>query len=97
MQGYGFLSFARNLAGSAAAKKARDVLVKQGKEAATKAGKTAVSKAAEATGDLVGQKIADKIVKIAAPQQKSVDSVVTQVKDLTPEQRVQILKKLSLL
>ena len=54
MEGYGFLSFARNLAGSAAAKRARDILVKQGKEAAAKAGKRALSKTAEATGDLLG-------------------------------------------
>ena len=62
---YGFLSFARNLASSAAAreaaKRARDTLVRQGKEGATKAGRRALSKTAEATGDLVGQKIADKI------------------------------------
>ena len=33
VQGYGFLSFARNIAKSPAAKKARDTLLKQGKEA----------------------------------------------------------------
>ena len=97
VKGYGFLSFTRNLASSQAAKKARDALLKQGKEAATKATKRAVNKAAEATGDLVGQKIADKIVKKAAPQQKSVETVVTQAKEFTPEQRAQILKELSLL
>ena len=46
VEGYGFLSFARNLASSAAAKRAKDTLIKQGKEAATKAGKRALSKAA---------------------------------------------------
>ena len=65
MEGYGFLSFARNLASSAAAheatKRAKDTLIKQGKEVVTKAGKRALSKTAKATGDLVGQKIADKI------------------------------------
>ena len=95
VQGYGFLSFARNIASSPAARKTRDKLVKHGKEAVTKASKRAVNKAAEATGDLVGQKIADKITK-RSPKEKSVDSVITQVKDLTPEQRVQILKELSL-
>ena len=100
VRGYGFLSFTRNLASSAAAKKARDTLLKHGKEAATKAAKRALNKAAEATGDLVGQKIADKIVKTATPKQKpveTVDSVVTHAKDFTPEQRAQILKELSLL
>ena len=89
VRGYGFLSFTKNLAKSAAAKKARDALLKQGTQAATTAAKRAVNKAAEATGDLVGQKIADKIVKRAVPQEP--------VKDFTPEQRAQILQELSLL
>ena len=91
------MSFTRNLASSAAAKKARDALLKQGKEAATKAAKRAVNKAAEATGNLVGQKIADKIVKTAASKQKPAETAVTQEKDFTAEQRAQILKVLSLL
>ena len=96
VRGYGFLSFARNIASSQAAKRAKDVLVKQGKEAATKAGKRATVKAAEATGDLVNQKIADKITKKAKPE-KSVASVVTQVKEFSPEERQKILKELALL
>ena len=95
VRGYGFLSFARNLAGSAAAKKARDTLLKHGKEAATKATKRAVNKAAEATGDLVGQKIADKIVKRAMP--KSVEPTIDQTQDFTPKQREEILRELALL
>ena len=89
VQGYGFLSFTRGLAQSAAARKARDSLVKHGTEAATKAAKRAVNKAAEATGDLVGQKIADKIVKKAAP-------APVPAKDFTPEEKQRILKELSL-
>ena len=94
VKGYGFLSFTRNLASSAAAKKA---LLKQGKDAATRAAKRAVSKAADATGDLVGQKIVDKIVKKAAPKQKPVEVPVVTQRDFTPEERAQILKELSLL
>ena len=87
VQGYGFLSFTKGLAQSAAARKARDSLIKHGTEAATKAAKRAVNKAAEATGDLIGQKIADKIVKPApAP-----------AKEFTPEEKQQILRELSLL
>ena len=91
VKGYGFLSFTRGLAQSAAAKRARDTLLKHGTEAATKAAKRAVNKAAEATGDLVGQKIADKIVKKAsAPQPQA-------AKEFTPEEKQRILKELSLL
>ena len=96
VKGYGFLSFARNLVSSQAAKRARDTIVKQGKEAATRAGKRAINKAAEATGDLVGQKIADKIVKKASTTKKVPVQQEPQ-KDFTPEQRQQILQELSLL
>ena len=67
VKGYGFLSFARSF-GKKAASKIGDAAVKHGKEAATKAGKRALTKAAEATGDVVGQKIADKITKAAQPK-----------------------------
>ena len=87
VKGYGFLSFTKGLAQSAAARKARDSLVKHGTEAATKAAKRAVNKAAEATGDLVGQKIADKIVKKAP----------VPAKEFSPEEKQQILKELALL
>ena len=90
VQGYGFMSFTRSLAQSAAAKKARDSLLKHGTDAAAKAAKRAVNKAAEATGDLVGQKIADKIVKKAAP-------APTPTKDFSPEEKQRILKELALL
>ena len=108
VKGYGFLSFVRNLAGSAAAreatKRAKDTLIKQGKEAATKAGKSALSKTAEATGDLVGQKIVDKITQKSKPTKQldqpvsqSVAQPVAQVKEFSPKQRQKILRELELL
>ena len=71
VKGYGFLSFARNI-GTHAAKFAKKVsnndsqkLVDTAKRSATNAirtsSKRAIQKTAEATGDLVGNKIADKI------------------------------------
>ena len=106
-EGYGFLSFAKNLASSRAAKKARDAVINQGKEAAIKAGKRAVNKTAEATGDFVGQRVADKITKrgskspksemLPVPEVKSVDNLLAQVRDMTPEKRAQIINELSLL
>ena len=74
VKGYGFLSFARNL-NTHAAKVAKNLNNKYGqkladsaKKSATDAlkiaGKRAIQKAAEASGDLVGNFIADKITSI---------------------------------
>ena len=53
-------------------KKLTDAAIKTGKDFATTAGKKIVHKTAEATGDLVGKKIADKIT--AKPTPKDVTS-----------------------
>ena len=45
-------------------KKLTDTVIKTGKDFATMAGKKIVHKSAEATGDLVGNKIADKITSM---------------------------------
>ena len=105
-----FLSFARNLASSKAARKVRDTALKQGKEAAIKVGKRAINKGAEATGDLIGQKVADSIAKVGSkgkratpnptppvPEVRSVDNMITQVRNMTPEKRAQVINELSLL
>ena len=47
------------------------VLKKSGTDALKTAGKRAIQKTAEATGDLVGNKIADKFTSISKNQQKS--------------------------
>ena len=49
-------------------KKLTDTAIKTGKDFATIAGKKIVHKSAEATGDLIGNKIADKIM--AKPSKK---------------------------
>ena len=68
-KGYGFLSFARNfgneygksMISSKNVKKLIDGATKTSKDFAKIAGKKVIHKTAEATGDLVGNKIADKI------------------------------------
>ena len=68
-KGYGFLSFARNfgnkygksMISSKNIKKLIDGATKTSKDFAKIAGKKVIHKTAEATGDLVGNKIADKI------------------------------------
>ena len=58
VKGYGFLSFARTFS-----KKYRKQLLNPGLDALKAASKKVVHKAAEAKGEFIGNKIADKIVK----------------------------------
>ena len=62
-KGFGFLSIARKL-GEKYDKKLRDAATKTGIEAAKTTSKRVVQKTAETTGDLIGNKIADKITSV---------------------------------
>ena len=63
VKGYGFLSFARKF-GDKCGKKLMDTATKTGIDAAKTASKWVVQKTAEATWDLIENKIADKITSI---------------------------------
>ena len=63
VQGYGFLSFARKF-GDKHGKKLMDTATKTRLDAAKTASKRIVQKTAEATGDLIGNKIVDKITSV---------------------------------
>ena len=67
VKGYGFLSFARKF-GYTYGKKLMDTETKTGMDAAKTASKTVVQKTAEATGYLIGNKIADKITSLGKPK-----------------------------
>ena len=60
VQGYDFLSFARKF-GDKYGENLMDTAEKQGTSFAKTAGKKIVQRSAEATGDLIGNKIAGKI------------------------------------
>ena len=66
---YGFLSFARKF-GDKYGKKLIDIATKKGIDAAKTASKRVVQKIAEATGDLIGNKIADKITSLGKTKSK---------------------------
>ena len=68
VNGYGFLSFAKKC-GNKYGKKLMDAGTKTGIDAAKTASKRVVQKT-EATGDLIGNKIADKITSIGKPKEK---------------------------
>ena len=66
---YGFLSFSW-IFGHKYGKKLMDTATKTGIDAAKTVSKIVVQKTAEATGDLIGKKIADKITSISKPKGK---------------------------
>ena len=63
VKGYGFLSFAKNMGKSLSSKYGQKLFDSAKKS--TDAIKTAIQKTAEATGDLIGNKIADKITSVS--------------------------------
>ena len=69
VKGYCFLSFAKKI-GYKNSKKLMDTATKTGIDAAKTDLKRVVQKTAEATGDLIGNKIADKITSIDKPKEK---------------------------
>ena len=79
-------------------KKLTDTAIKTGKDFATIAGKKIVHKSAEATGDLIGNKIADKIT--AKPSKKSHDEVNNEIpkeRYISPNERQKIIDELKLI
>ena len=75
---YGFLSFARDC-GDKYGKKLMDTAKKTGIDAAKSASKRLVRKTAEATGDWIGNKIADKITLIGEPKGKEKSKEIEEI------------------
>ena len=69
VQGYGFLSFAGKF-GDRYGKKLMDNATKVGMDAAKATSKRVVQKTAEATGDLIGSEMADKITSVGKLKNK---------------------------
>ena len=100
VQRYGFLSFAKKI-GDKYGKKLMDTATKTGMNAAKTASKREVQKTAEATGDLNGNKIADKITSVGKSKirkenvKKDETNEVEQIY-IPPEKRQQIIDDLRL-
>ena len=101
VKGYGFMSFARNF-GSKYGKKFMNTAIKAGKDFATIAGKNIVHKSAEATGDLIGNKIADKITSASKKshneeiQSNEVNNEIPKERYISPKERQKIIDELRL-
>ena len=84
VKGHGFLSFARNIGKNISNKYGRklvDTAKKSETDAIKTASKTVIQKTAEATGDLVGNKIAYKITSVSRKSlKKSRDEECTQMR-----------------
>ena len=94
VKGYGFLSFAKNF-GNKYGKKLMDTATKTGIDAAKTTSKRIVQKTAEATGDLIGNKMADKITSIGKPKEKEKLKEVEEIY-IPPEKRQEIIDDLRL-
>ena len=93
VKGYGFLSFARKFCDKYG-KKLMDTATKTGIDAAKTTSKKIVYKTAEATGVLIGNKIADKTTSVCKSKKKKKKN--TEETYIPPEKRQQIIEDLRL-
>ena len=84
VKGYGFMSFARNFSDKYS-KSLIDKGIDVSKTFAKTSGKRILKKSVEATGDLIGKKIADKITA------KPIKDDVTNERYISPEERQKFL------
>ena len=113
VKGHGFLSFAKNLGKSLSNKYSQELLDSAKKstiDAIKTTSKRAIQKTAEATGDLIGNKIADKITSVWKKPSKELpnnnnnnnnikeDVEITAHKKryISPEERKKIINELRL-
>ena len=85
VKGYGFLSFAKNIGKHFSDKygqKLLDSAKKSRTDAIKTASKRAIQKRAEATGDLIGNEIADKIISVLKKSPTELHSMELHSKEL---------------
>ena len=102
VKGYGFMSFARSMSNKYG-KKLVDTAKKSATDAIKTASKRAIQKTAEEPGDLVGNKIADKITSISKKSTKKLPNIdedaeltTPQKRYISPEEKQQIIDELRL-
>ena len=102
VKGYGFMSFVRSMSNKYG-KKLVDTAKKSATDAIKTASKRAIQKIAEATDDLVGNRIADKITSDSKKSTKKLPTVdedaeltSPQKRYISPEERQQIIDELRL-
>ena len=94
VKGYGFLSFAGKF-GDKYGKKLMDTATKTGIDAVKTASKRVVQKTGKATGDLIGNEIADKITSVGKTKEKENTNKPGEIY-IPAEKRQQIIDDLKL-
>ena len=102
VKGYGFKSFARSMSNKYG-KKLVDTAKTSATDAIKTASKRAIQKTAKATGDLVCNKIADKITSVSEKSTKKLPTIddhteltTPKKRYISPEERQQIIDELRL-
>ena len=109
VKGYGFLSFAKNIGKSLSNKYGQelDSAKKSTTDVIKTASKRAIQKTAEATGDLIGNEIADKIINVSKKKptkelpndetkEEDVEIATSKKRYISSEVRKQIIEELKL-
>ena len=101
VEGYGFIFFARSMS-NRYWKKLLDTAKKSATDAIKTASKRTIQKTAEATGDLIGNKTADKITSISKKPSNisnndDVELTTYKKRHISPEERQQIINELRLI
>ena len=101
VKGYGFISFARSMS-NRYWKELLDTAKKSATDAIKIASKRTIQKTAEATGDLIGNKTADKITSISKKPSNisnndDVELTTHKKRHISPEERQQIINELRLI
>ena len=108
VKGYGFLSFAKNMSTHLSSKYSQKILDTAKKSTADvikTASKRAIQKTVEGTGNLICNKIADKITSVSKKSNKELQNNKTEVDEkratikkryISPEERQQVIEELRL-
>ena len=92
---YGFLSFARNFSDKYS-KSLMDKGIDVSKKFAKTAGEKILKETAKANGDLIGNKIADKITSASKKSQDEVNNEILKERYISPKDRQKIIDELKL-
>ena len=96
VKGYGFMSFARNFRDKNS-KSSMNKKIDVSKKFAKTAGKKILKETAKATGDLIGNKIADKITSASKKSQSDeVNNEIPKERYISPKDRQKIIDELKL-
>ena len=95
VKGYGFLSFARNFSDKYS-KSLMDKGIDESKKFVKIAGKKILKETAKATGDLISNKIADKIARASKKSYDEVNNEIPKERYVSPKERQKNIDELKL-